>query len=301
MSDYYNLPPKRKKERSLGRLILLLLLLLLLAFAATIWSLRFVPADDGILRTAALPDAPVSAPEPADTDPPPEPEIEAPPIEEPPPEPEPEPEVVPEVAPEPPPPLFSEARWRESARFTGTDPAGRTAEFTAYVLVGDETWTFASADSIFASGLSAPVDTAFSKLELGAGICTLNRVIAIGAASVEGTAERNTFLSRARGQALGAAIADNLPCGEDTAAPGILDLGYSTQAVTCPAGEKICPELSAPQRPIAMILAAAEDPDTDIGAALKNGIAEQEAAGASVLPDVQVTAYSGFEAGFDRL
>ena len=76
---------------------------------------------------------------------------------------------------------------------------------------------------------------------------------------------------------------------------GVLDLGYSRADVTCPAGKAICPELTAPQRPIAMILADAEDPETDIGQALQTGIAAHEAAGADVLPGVKVSDYSAFE------
>jgi hypothetical protein len=299
MADYYSLPPKQKKKLNLDWLVLLLLLLLLLGFAATLWSLRLRPGEmgeDPYLRTAALPEAPTPEPAAAEPviDPEPEPVI---------PEAEPEPEVtpVPEPEAEPPPPLFSDARWRETARFTGTDGEGRSAEFTAYVLVGDETWTFARADSIFASGLDAPVETAFSKLDLGEGICSLSRVIAIGAASVEGTAEKNTFLSRARGLALSSAIGANLPCAEGSVPVSILDLGYSTQKVTCPAGQALCPERSAPQRPIAMVLAASDDPDTDIGAALQNGISLHEEAGGEILPGVKVTDYSAFRSAFDLL
>ncbi|MFN4226400.1 MAG: hypothetical protein ACK4HR_08770 [Hyphomonas sp.] len=298
MADYYSLPPKPKKKWNLDGLVLLLLLLLLLGLALTLWSLRLRPgetAEDPYLKSAALPEA---AAEPGTREPeaPPEP---APVIIEPEPEPEPLPAAEPEAG--PPPPLFSDARWRETARFTGTDEAGRRAEFTAYVLVGDETWTFARADSIFSAGLNAPVETAFSKLDLGEGICSLSRVIAVGAASVEGTAAQNTYLSRARGGALNAAIAANLPCGQTGVPTSTLDLGYSTQKVTCPAGQPICPEMTAPQRPIAMILAASDDPDTDIGEALKEGITAHEANGADVLPGVRVSDYSAFQSAFDLL
>lgn len=296
MADYYSLPPKQKKKFNPDWLVLLFLLLFLLGIAATLWSLRLRPGemgDDPSLRTAALPEAP----EPVAAEPVIEPEPEPVVIEA-----EPEPEIVPEPEPEAePPPLFSDARWRETARFTGTDGEGRSAEFTAYVLVGDETWTFARADSIFAAGLDAPVETAFSKLDLGEGICSLSRVIAIGAASVEGTAAQNTFLSRARGLALGSAISANLPCQNGSVPASILDLGYSTQKVTCPAGQALCPELSAPQRPIAMVLAHADDPDTDIGAALQNGIRLHEEAGGEILPGVKVTEYSAFRSAFDLL
>ncbi|MFN7178539.1 hypothetical protein [Hyphomonas sp.] len=298
MADYYSLPPKQKKKFNPDWLVLLFLLLFLLGLAATIWSLRLRPGeivDDPYLRTAALPEAP--APEPEAAEPVIEPEPEPVVIEA-----EPEPEIVPEPEPEAePPPLFSDARWRETARFTGTDSEGRSAEFTAYVLVGDETWTFARADSIFVAGLHAPVETAFSKLDLGEGICSLSRVIAIGAASVEGTAAQNTFLSRARGLALSSAIGANLPCEEGSVPASILDLGYSTQKVTCPAGKALCPELSAPQRPIAMVLAVADDPDTDIGAALQNGISLHEEAGGEILHGVKVTGYSAFQSAFDLL
>lgn len=298
MADYYSLPPKQKKKFNPDWLVLLFLLLFLLGIVATLWSLRLQPEDiveDPYQRPAAAPAALV--PEPVAAEPVIEPEPEPVIIEA-----EPEPEIVPEPEPEvEPPPLFSDARWRETARFTGTDSEGRSAEFTAYVLVGDETWTFARADSIFAAGLDAPVETAFSKLDLGEGICSLSRVIAIGAASVEGTAAQNTFLSRARGLALSSAIAANLPCEESSVPASILDLGYSTQKVTCPAGQALCPELSAPQRPIAMVLAVADDPDTDIGAALQNGISLHEEAGGEILPGVKVTDYSAFQSAFDLL
>jgi hypothetical protein len=301
MTDYYDLParpPKKKRDR-LGLLLLLFLLLFLLGVAATLWSLRLKPgelAQDPFLSTTslraestapvqALAPVPAAAPEP---EPEPEPAIEAE-------LPVPDPEPAAEPAPEPPPPLFSDVRWRETARFTGTDAAGRSADFTAYVLVGDETWTFARADAIFAAGLNAPVETAFGKLDLGAGICELTRVISVGAASVEGTSEQNTYLSHARGHALKYAIGTNLPCEPDALPVSVLDLGYSRQEVTCPAGEKICPDVSAPQRPIAMILADAEDPETDIAEALRNGIAAHEATGASVLPDVKISDYSAFD------
>jgi hypothetical protein len=271
------------------------LLLFLLGLWATWWSLRLQPGEigeDPLLTAAALPAAPsVQAPTPA-PEPVPEPvvtaeaEPEAPVVE-------PASEAAPE--PEPPPPLFSDVRWRETARFTGTDAAGRSAEFTAYVLVGDETWTYARADSIFAAGLSEPVETAFSKLDLGAGICDLTGVIAVGAASVEGTSVQNTFLSFTRGHALRAAIGANLPCEAGALPTGVLDLGYSRADVTCPAGKAICPELTAPQRPIAMILADAEDPETDVGQALQSGIAAHEASGADVLPGVKVSDYSAFD------
>lgn len=298
MADYYSLPPKQKKKFNPDWLVLLLLLLFLLGIAATLWSLRLRPGEigeDPYLRPAAAPAALVPEPVAAEQVVEPEPEpviLEA----------EPEPEIVPEPEPEAePPPLFSDARWRETARFTGTDSEGRSAEFTAYVLVGDETWTFARADSIFAAGLDAPVETAFSKLDLGEGICSLSRVVAIGAASVEGTAAQNTFLSRARGLALSSAIGANLPCEEDAVPASILDLGYNTQKVACPAGKTLCPELSAPQRPIAMVLAVADDPDTDIGSALQNGISMHEEAGGEVLPGVKVTDYSAFQSAFDLL
>lgn len=299
MSDYYQLPPPDKKKRSLAWVYLLLLLLFLLGLWATWWSLRLRPGEigeDPVLTAAAMPAAA---------------RIVAPPVQAAPePEPEPEPALVadpqsavaeetpetlqPEALPEPP-PLFSDVRWRETARFTGTDAAGRSAAFTAYVLVGDETWTYARADSIFAAGLSEPVETAFSKLDLGAGICSLTRVIAVGAASVEGTSVQNTFLSFTRGHALRTAIGANLPCEDGALPTSMLDLGYSRAEVTCPAGKTICPELTAPQRPIAMILADAEDPDTDIGEALRNGIAGHEAAGADVLPGVKISDYSAFD------
>ncbi|MBA3069323.1 MAG: hypothetical protein FP825_12705 [Hyphomonas sp.] len=299
MTDYYDLParpPKEKRDR-LWLLLLLFLLLFLLALAATAWSLRLKPgelAQDPLLSTTslraestapvqALAQVPTAAPEPE-----PEPVVEAE-------VPASEPEPAAEPAPEPPPPLFSDVRWRETARFTGTDTAGRSAEFTAYVLVGDETWTYARADAIFASGLSEPVETAFDKLELGAGICALSRVISVGAASVEGTSAQNTFLSHARGHALKFAITENLPCEPGAVPTSVLDLGYNRQDVVCPEGEAPCPDVSAPQRPIAMILTAAEDPETDIGEALRNGIAAHEGAGSSVFPGVKVSDYSAFD------
>jgi hypothetical protein len=293
MTDYYQLPPPQQKKRSLAWLYLLLLLLFLLGLWATWWSLRLEPGEigeDPVLTATALPAAPlVQTPAPA---PVPEPvetaqaEPEAPVVE---------PSSEQAAEPEPPAPLFSDVRWRETARFTGTDAAGRRAEFTAYVLVGDETWTYSRADSIFAAGLSEPVETAFSNLDLGAGICDLTGVIAVGAASVEGTSVQNTFLSFTRGHALRAAIGANLPCEAGTLPTGVLDLGYSRADVSCPAGKAICPELTAPQRPIAMILANGEDPETDIGQALQSGIAAHEAAGADVLPGVKVSDYSAFD------
>jgi hypothetical protein len=207
----------------------------------------------------------------------------------------PEPVAEPAAEPAPPPPLFSDARWRETAKFTGADTSGRLADFTAYVLVGDETWTFARSDAIFAAGLSQPVETAFANLNLGAGICTMDRVIAVGAASVEGTSVQNTFLSHTRGHALKTAIAANLPCEANAVPATVLDLGYSRADVTCPAGQKVCADLSAPQRPIAMIFAEAREPATDIGEALRSGIAAHEASGASVLPGVLVSDYSAFD------
>jgi len=278
MTDYYQLPPPQQKKRSLAWLYLLLLLLFLLGLWATWWSLRLEPGEigeDPVLTATALPAAPlVQTPAPA---------------------PVPEPVETAQAEPESPAPLFSDVRWRETARFTGTDAAGRRAEFTAYVLVGDETWTYSRADSIFAAGLSEPVETAFSNLDLGAGICDLTGVIAVGAASVEGTSVQNTFLSYTRGHALRAAIGANLPCEAGTLPTGVLDLGYSRADVSCPAGKAICPELTAPQRPIAMILANGEDPETDIGQALQSGIAAHEAAGADVLPGVKVSDYSAFD------
>ena len=291
MTDYYQLPPPQQKKRSLAWLYLLLLLLFLLGLWATWWSLRLEPGEigeDPVLTAAALPAAPlVQTPKPV-----PEPVVTA--------HPEPEASVVEPTSeeaaePEPPAPLFSDVRWRETARFTGTDAAGRRAEFTAYVLVGDETWTYSRADSIFAAGLSEPVETAFSNLDLGAGICDRTGVIAVGAASVEGTSVHNTFLSFTRGHALRAAIGANLPCEAGTLPTGVLDLGYSRADVSCPYGKAICPELTAPQRPIAMILADGEDPETDIGQALQSGIAAHEAAGADVLPGVKVSDYSAFD------
>jgi len=292
MTDYYDLPPPEKK-RSLIWVYLLLLLLFLLGLWATWWSLRLRPGEIGeepVLTTAALPVAPLvsldpPAPEPVSD---PQPPVEAEP--EPPVEAEPEAQIAVEPL-----PLFSDVRWRETARFTGIDASGRTADFTAYVLVGDETWSFARADAIFAAGLSEPVETAFDKLDLGAGICDLTRVIAVGAASVEGTSERNTFLSHTRGHALRAAIGTNLPCEPGALPTSVLDLGYSRAKVACPAGQTVCPDLSAPQRPIAMILADAADPETDIGTALQTGIAAREATGADVLPGVKVSDYSAFD------
>ncbi len=290
MSDYYQLPPPEKK-RSFKGVVLLLLLLLLLGVVATWWSLRLQPGEMGVepvLTAQALPAAALA--------PPVEPVVEVA-------EPEPLPEVAatpetvaePAAEPAPPPPLFSDARWRETAKFTGADSTGRLADFTAYVLVGDETWTFARSDAIFAAGLSEPVETAFANLNLGAGICTMDRVIAVGAASVEGTSVQNTFLSHTRGHALKAAIAANLPCEAGAVPATVLDLGYSRAEVTCPAGQKVCSDLSAPQRPIAMIFADAREPGTDIGEALRSGIAAHEASGASVLPGVLVSDYSAFD------
>lgn len=297
MSDYYQLPPPEKKKRSLAWVYLLLLLLFLLGLWATWWSLRLQPGEigeDPVLTAAAMPATARTVAPPALTEPAPEPEPA--PVADPlPVVAEETPEAAQPEAPPEPPPLFSDVRWRETARFTGTDAAGRSAEFTAYVLVGDETWTYARADSIFAAGLDEPVETAFSKLDLGAGICSLTRVIAVGAASVEGTSVQNTFLSFTRGHALRTAIGANLPCEEGVLPTSMLDLGYSRAEVTCPPEKTICPELTAPQRPIAMILADAEDPDTDIGEALKSGIASHEATGADVLPGVRISDYSAFD------
>jgi len=295
MTNYYELPPPEKKKRSLAWLYLLLMLLFLLGLWATWWSLRLQPGEigeDPVLTTAALPAPPAPAPAPAQLLPEttPEPVVEplAPPPED----------SAGAAQPEPaaePPSLFSDVRWRETARFTGTDAAGRSADFTAYVLVGDETWTYARADQIFAAGLDEPVETAFRKLDLGEGFCSLTRVIAIGAASVEGTSEQNTLLSFTRGHGLRAAISANLPCEPDAVRTGMLDLGYSRAQVQCPDGRPICPGKTAPQRPIAMILADAEDRQTDIGEALQSGIAAHEAAGAEVLPGVKISDYSAFD------
>lgn len=298
MTNYYDLPPPEKKRPSLWWAILLLLLLFLLALWATWWSLRLQPGELGqepVLTAASLPAAPLVRAEPPPPVTEPLPQVPAVPVETAAAEPDP----VAEPASEPP-PLFSDARWRETARFTGTDAAGRSAEFTAYVLVGDETWTYARADAVFAAGLSQPVETAFEKLNLGAGICELTNVIAIGAASVEGTSEQNTFLSHTRGHALRAAIASNLPCEVGVLPTSVLDLGYSRADVVCPAGKTICPDISAPQRPIAMVLVKADDPETDIGQALQSGIAAQEDAGASVLPGVKVSDYSAFDLRVSR-
>lgn len=297
MTDYYDLPPPERKQ-SYRWPVLLLLLLFLFGVIATVWSLRLRPgeiAEDPFLSASLVPagsTAPITLSQPVAA---PLVEVPPPPVEEIIPAPDVDALVEPEAEPAPPPPLFSDVRWRETARFTGTDSIGRSAEFTAYVLVGDETWTFARADSILAYGLTAPVETAFDKLALGAGICDLTGVISVGAASVEGTSERNTFLSHTRGHALRAAIAANLPCEAEALPVGVLDLGYSRAEVSCPAGEKICPELSAPQRPIAMILVASNDPDTDIAEALRNGIIAHEVSGASVLPGVKVSDYSAFD------
>lgn len=279
MSDYYNQPPPEKR-RGYGWVYLILLLLFLLGLFLTWWSVRLKPGEVGLdpMLTAASAPAPATFIAPA-----------------PPPAAKPGEDREPEVEPQPPPPLFSDASWRETARFTGTDPAGRSAEFTAYVLVSEKTWTFARADEVFAAGLSQPVDIAFDKLNLGPGICTLSRVIAVGAASVEGTSELNTLLSHARGHALRASIAENLPCEAGILPVSVLDLGYSRAQVTCPAGEPVCPDLTAPQRPIAMIFLRADDPETDIREALRTGIEAHEAAGARVLPDVIVSDYSAFD------
>lgn len=307
MSDYYNLPPpERKKRWTLDRLAMLLFLLFLIAIAMTVCSLRDVPESTLV---STIPPEPPAAPV----------QISAAPVEEPEPEPvipeetdipepeeaepdlEPEAEPVAEEEPEPPPALFRDARWRETAEFPGTDAAGRSATFTAYVLTSEQTWTFARADELFSEGLGEPVETAFAALDLGPGVCSLTRVIAVGAASVEGTPERNTWLSRARGEALRTAIEANLPC-EDSPVPGrVLDLGYAKTRVACPGGERLCPELTAPQRPVAMILIRADDPETDIGAALRNGITLYERAGGTVLPEVSLMDYSGFETAFNRL
>lgn len=298
MTNYYDLPPPERKRPSIWWLVLLLLLLFLLGLWATWWSLRMRPGEMGeapVMTAAALP-----APQVVLSEPPPEPAPLPEPVNDTPAEPvsaEPEPVAEPEAEPAP---LFSDARWRETARFIGTDSAGRTAEFTAYVLVGEETWTYARADAVFAAGLSQPVETAFEKLDLGAGICELSNVIAVGAASVEGTSEQNTFLSHTRGHALRAAIAGNLPCETNTLPTSVLDLGYSRAKVICPAGQPICPDLTAPQRPIAMVLVRADDPETDIGEALYAGIAAQEEAGASVLPGVKVSDYSAFNLRLSR-
>lgn len=289
MTDYYKLPATPEKKRNFDGAILLLLLLLLLGIGLTLWSLRQIPEASGVLQAASLPSAPVAeparaAPAPSATAPEPGPVLA--------------PESLPEAIPTPPPPpaLFSDARWRETARFTGQDAAGRSAEFTAYVLVGAETWTFARADQIFAAGLSEPVETAFANLNLGEGVCSLSRVIAVGAASVEGTPAMNVFLSGSRGRALGVAIAVNLPaCAGNGPATSVLDLGYNSQPVDCPSGEAVCPALSAPQRPIAMILAVAQDPETDLAGALQAGIAAHESTGARVLPGVSIADYSGFD------
>jgi hypothetical protein len=294
MSDYYKLPPPEKK-RSFKGAVLLLLLLLLLGLVATWWSLRLQPGEIGrepVLSAQSLPAAalaPKLASEPAVkvVEPEPVPDIDVAAA--------PDPVSEPAAEPAPPPPLFSDARWRETAKFTGADTSGRLADFTAYVLVGDETWTFARSDAIFAAGLSQPVETAFANLNLGAGICTMDRVIAVGAASVEGTSVQNTFLSHTRGHALKTAIAANLPCEANAVPATVLDLGYSRADVTCPAGQKVCADLSAPQRPIAMIFAEAREPATDIGEALRSGIAAHEASGASVLPGVLVSDYSAFD------
>ncbi|MDP1556632.1 MAG: hypothetical protein Q8L84_14335, partial [Hyphomonas sp.] len=141
MTDYYELPPP-KKERSFAWLYLLLLLLFLLGIWATWWSLRLKPGEigqDPMLSATALPAAPLARAEPpvpvALVEPAAEEAVlEVPVIEA-------VPEALPEA--ETPLPLFSDSRWRETARFTGTDGAGRSAQFTAYVLVGDETWTLA--------------------------------------------------------------------------------------------------------------------------------------------------------------
>ena len=294
MSDYYKLPPP-EKTRSFKGAVLLLLLLLLLGLVATWWSLRLQPGEIGrepVLSAQSLPAAalaPKLASEPAveAVEPEPVPDIDVAAA--------PDPVSEPAAEPAPPPPLFSDARWRETAKFTGADTSGRLADFTAYVLVGDETWTFARSDAIFAAGLSQPVETAFANLNLGAGICTMDRVIAVGAASVEGTSVQNTFLSHTRGHALKTAIAANLPCEANAVPATVLDLGYSRADVTCPAGQKVCADLSAPQRPIAMIFAEAREPATDIGEALRSGIAAHEASGASVLPGVLVSDYSAFD------
>lgn len=301
MTSYYDLPPPEKKRPSIWWAVLLLLLLFLLGVWATWWSLRLQPGEigeDPMLKATSLPVAPLVRVEPVPApaaEPAPKPDMTPAPVETAAAEPNP----VAEPAAEPP-PLFSDARWRETARFTGMDAAGRTAEFTAYVLVGDETWTYARADAVFAAGLSQPVETAFEKLNLGAGICELSTVIAIGAASVEGTSEQNTLLSYARGHALRAAIAGNLPCETEQVPTSVLDLGYSRAEVSCPAGKTICPDVSAPQRPIAMVLVKADDPETDIGTALQSGIAAHEASGASVLPGVKISDYSAFDLRISR-
>jgi hypothetical protein len=299
MSDYYELPPPEKKKRSLAWIFLLLLLLFLLGLWATWWSLRLQPGEigeDPVLTTAALPAPPALAPAPGQLLPETGPETGPEPVMEPSAPPPQDTAGAAEPGPAPgPTPLFSDVRWRETARFTGTDSAGRSAGFTAYVLVGDETWTYARADQIFSAGLDEPVETAFSKLDLGEGFCSLTRVIAVGAASVEGTSEQNTFLSHTRGHGLRAAISANLPCDPDAVRTGVLDLGYSRAEVQCPDGRPICPGITAPQRPIAMILADAEDPQTNIGEALQSGIAAHEGAGAEVLPGVRISDYSAFD------
>jgi len=103
---------------------------------------------------------------------------------------------------------LDDGTWGESAPFTGTDKAGRRAEFRLYVLHDRFFWESGSASELLDKG--APVDLApvLKTPQFHQRFCAAKAVVSTGAASSDGPTALNHKLAEARARHVTGKLSD---------------------------------------------------------------------------------------------
>ncbi len=175
--------------------------------------------------------------------------------------------------------------WARTDQFSGTDAAGRRADFRLYVLDERYSWVLGSSSAVRDSTGSAALSDIFDRPGLVSELCAADATIAIGAASHEGPTALNHQLARNRGERIGEALR-SVTGGCAGAAPGVLavSLGEHQDRNGC-TSTGACAGDTSPQRQVVLIAADQVDAGVNLLEALRNGLSGRALSGFVSLGD----------------
>ena len=189
------------------------------------------------------------------------------------------PDLLPSLFARPQPSVVITQKWDDSLVFPidGTDKAGRKAAFDVVVKTRDITWVQGSADQLARNGQAisdAEIATQLFGPEVRQGLAHSADVIAVGAASQEGTEPEETARAERRGRTTGAWLARAL-----SPQPHIWVLNLGQFRSSCAASQG---NSTSWERPFIIISVRQQDPGVDLGEALQSAMA-----GKANLPSTQ--------------
>ena len=157
------------------------------------------------------------------------------------------------------------ATWGRTVTVTGTDSAGRTANFRLYLLADRYSWAFASASRLEDQGRATTFQNVFSRPEFFDRMCQSEAVMGLGAASFEGETARNHQLASARANVIAEQVTETLGRCEAGSDPEVLTVSLGEHQVEV-AGS------TAPQRRVIIVTVEEQQADVILSEALKDAM-----------------------------